>query len=570
MSFSLAFALMCGSCWAVAQADPSYIVNRKFTGYELREFLKKSPVTHLYFESCTVTKTPGEFTETGFDNMTLLVPSNIQSLQFALSSFHDVELTIEDHHTSVAFERCTTTNFHLKPGAFTDLISTNVTSFQIDGNSGRTDTLSIIVSRSNIDRLFVADAVIEAFSMEQSVCRNITLSNISFSRYLWDKRTSFYPEEKYPFFGQVSVDSVTMTEMKRYMLWGNRSIFLNYSFNGLVLIDNQIGTLSLSNCRFTEKEEAVVPLYHNSIDDLLVAHSRFGTIDLFSTEIKKNLIFENSTVRGLNLFLCELPHANVSGLQFNVLSGHKLYVFDPLNIQTFSSVLPNNMGSDSLLTVKRSYEDVVDTVWFKHVIPYKAVTNDAIENNYLFSELINCYNKLYKVYKERGDLQSANECYAEMKDLATKQLHVQYSGDPSLKRFFRWQLANIVRIYTNHGTDPALAIVISFWVVVVFAVFYFFFPSDWDTSSKAKLIEDYSIFIQKNDKGYFFPFLKLARGFLLSFMNALTLSLNAYTTLGFGNIPTHGIARYACVLEGFIGWFMLSIFTVALINQVLF
>ena len=51
-------------------------------------------------------------------------------------------------------------------------------------------------------------------------------------------------------------------------------------------------------------------------------------------------------------------------------------------------------------------------------------------------------------------------------------------------------------------------------------------------------------------------------GVVLSFVNALTLSLNAYTTLGFGNIPTHGLARYACVVQGFIGWFMLSIFTV--------
>jgi hypothetical protein len=54
------------------------------------------------------------------------------------------------------------------------------------------------------------------------------------------------------------------------------------------------------------------------------------------------------------------------------------------------------------------------------------------------------------------------------------------------------------------------------------------------------------------------------------FINAATLSLNAFTTLGFGNIPTHGMAKYVCVIQGFIRWFLLSIFTVALINQTKF
>jgi hypothetical protein len=53
-------------------------------------------------------------------------------------------------------------------------------------------------------------------------------------------------------------------------------------------------------------------------------------------------------------------------------------------------------------------------------------------------------------------------------------------------------------------------------------------------------------------------------------LNAITLSLNSFVTLGFGNIPTKGAARYVCIFQGFLGWFLLSIFTVALINQVLF
>jgi len=126
-----------------------------------------------------------------------------------------------------------------------------------------------------------------------------------------------------------------------------------------------------------------------------------------------------------------------------------------------------------------------------------------------------------------------------------------------------------MKFYTNHGTDPSLAILISFYIILIFAVFYFFFPSEWDTTSKGKLISNFKDFTQKNEKGYFKPFFAMIGGFIVSLINAITLSLNSFVTLGFGTIPTKGLARYVCIIQGFIGWFLLSIFTVALINQVL-
>jgi Ion channel len=52
-------------------------------------------------------------------------------------------------------------------------------------------------------------------------------------------------------------------------------------------------------------------------------------------------------------------------------------------------------------------------------------------------------------------------------------------------------------------------------------------------------------------------------------LEAISLSLNVFSTLGFGNLPTLGISRYLAIIEGFIGWFLLSIFSVALISQVI-
>ncbi|WP_421763961.1 ion channel [Ekhidna sp.] len=52
-------------------------------------------------------------------------------------------------------------------------------------------------------------------------------------------------------------------------------------------------------------------------------------------------------------------------------------------------------------------------------------------------------------------------------------------------------------------------------------------------------------------------------------LNAIMLSINTFTTLGFGEIPIKGLPRYLAIVQGFIGWFMLTIFSVSLISQLL-
>lgn len=56
---------------------------------------------------------------------------------------------------------------------------------------------------------------------------------------------------------------------------------------------------------------------------------------------------------------------------------------------------------------------------------------------------------------------------------------------------------------------------------------------------------------------------------LLRLINALALSLNTFSTLGFGRIPVHGGLKYVTILEGFAGWFLLSIFTTTIVNQLI-
>ncbi|MBX2964152.1 MAG: hypothetical protein KF687_16695 [Cyclobacteriaceae bacterium] len=184
--------------------------------------------------------------------------------------------------------------------------------------------------------------------------------------------------------------------------------------------------------------------------------------------------------------------------------------------------------------------------------------------------LIGSYRRLYNIFKELGYDEFSNACYITLKDLETVRYQGNYSEYGGFKNWTRWRLNQLLKQYTVYGTDPADAIVGSVYIILLFGLFYFFFPSEWDIKSKKMLLQDFRIFIRKNEHGYIKPFFKLITGFFISLINALTLSLNAFVTLGFGNIPASGLARYVCVVQGLIGWFLLSIFTVALINQILY
>ena len=52
-------------------------------------------------------------------------------------------------------------------------------------------------------------------------------------------------------------------------------------------------------------------------------------------------------------------------------------------------------------------------------------------------------------------------------------------------------------------------------------------------------------------------------------LNSVVLSINAFSTLGFGQIPVRGFTKYVAIIEGFIGWFLLSIFLVSVLSQMI-
>lgn len=196
-------------------------------------------------------------------------------------------------------------------------------------------------------------------------------------------------------------------------------------------------------------------------------------------------------------------------------------------------------------------------------------TYDEIKDEVAFDQLVNSYQFLYSNYRLRGEIYSANSAYVKMKDIILNREKYLNDRDPSFTRYLRYQIGLLLKYYTDHGTNPAKAIKISIYIILLFSVLYVFFPSEWDASSSSRLVDAWSEIRRKNTDNSFRKIIHFLKRLMISWLNALTLSLNAFVTLGFGAVPTTGVARYLCVLQGFVGWFLLSIFTVALINQVL-
>jgi hypothetical protein len=187
-------------------------------------------------------------------------------------------------------------------------------------------------------------------------------------------------------------------------------------------------------------------------------------------------------------------------------------------------------------------------------------------DNQRYKQLLRQLKIFYDYYLEGGDILAANKIYVRIKELETKKLEYERETNNTFDLSIRIWLNKILRFYTAYGTDPARAIVISIYVIVCFGIFYVFFPSSWDVASKSKIVSDLRNLRQVR-KGKARDVRNISINVIIALLNAFTLSLNSFVTLGFGEIPTKGAARYITIVEGFLGWFLLTLFSVALISQ---
>ena len=95
-------------------------------------------------------------------------------------------------------------------------------------------------------------------------------------------------------------------------------------------------------------------------------------------------------------------------------------------------------------------------------------------------------------------------------------------------------------------------------------LFFNFQPEKWEELEERK-----STRIKNNFLIFLISLFFILYVLIVKFFAAFVLSLNSFVVIGYGNLPEKGLAKYLSVFEGIIGWFLLTIFTITLLSQVL-
>jgi hypothetical protein len=334
--------------------------------------------------------------------------------------------------------------------------------------------------------------------------------------------------------------------------------------------------LSANNQLFvsSESDQTVLLLYKNEFYDQyksnIVIEGTYEGLDISSNYIEPDLIIQTGAEKEFvmvdNQIKGDVGFYTLKLAEFI----NEVFWNQFENSEIFLAVLELDWWDAETYGYDSHYVEECELVGGTVYSKYYGRTPTELIDDQSFRTLMRNYYKLYILFKDNGDIYSANQSYVRMRDIESRYLSAQYEMDNSMSTYIRWRLNQIMKFYTNHGTDPARAISVSIWVILGFAFVYVFFPSTWDRQERHKFKSEMISFKYEGIFSVFKIVFRLMKMLFLISINATTLSLNAFVTLGFGRIPTTGMARYLCVIQGFMGWFLLSLFTVALINQVLF
>jgi len=449
--------------------------------------------------------------------------------------------------------------------------------------------------------------------------------------------------------------------------------FSNCIFKSDIIID--IGTIEsfssidviVENSKFyTQKNKTEAEIAVNNIRSVTIKNNHFfgnSFLNLFIDTVNSTL-FTNNNFGDVRL---DFLKATLNASQLCTVEGN---TFNKNVIVTIDSFDPNQIYRwnqwRNKITTNYGYELYVDSLLEKELdtdINFNELyQNDSIFNIYkdkyrfemekAYKYEMRLLGNFYDFYKAQHDSDFANDVYIELKNLETQRYAYLYHKQPSFSNYFTWKINQFLKMFSDYGTKPSKAIIVSIYVIIFFAFVYLVFPNNWETKSKNKLMDRLKLFAKyfRKNEGikeiyeeeqqhktmsfeefrtymneskkeipiyflwlakpiYYFSsynykltsrFLKytdilkgkwvdlspkrrfatsLIMGFwifilivvniFIKFLNALTLSINMFTTLGFGEIPIKGLPRYLAIIQGFIGWFMLTIFSVSLISQLL-
>jgi len=381
--------------------------------------------------------------------------------------------------------------------------------------------------------------------------------------------------------------------------------------------------LQMVHCKFVSHQLDnlfSVDLSNSSIDKLSMFANQMEALNFTEADVEKALLIDSLEIAkyiGIQNF--DFPEANTN-IPWDNLNGQKLALF------------------------QKGLSDLV--------IPYQAKTEVQLSQTLYYNDLVSMYKKFNKLYLDRGDIQSANGSYIEIKHLET--LHQEYiqTVNPSTSNYINLLLNKVLYYFSDYATNPGKSVKRAWQLLLFFTFIYMFTFSEWDGMNYSFYLNQFRMFANyvESDKSIrdiyekkvdpnadlmkeikenylrdrkkvpraivlfgeplhflgrlrlvlvpqlirFFNFQpkkwenldageRVVSGFLISlivitfalyvlivkFINGFVLSVNSFVLIGFGVMPEKGVAMYITILEGIIGWFLLTIFTITLFSQVL-
>ncbi|MCC6723278.1 MAG: hypothetical protein IT258_02120 [Saprospiraceae bacterium] len=298
------------------------------------------------------------------------------------------------------------------------------------------------------------------------------------------------------------------------------------------------GKVTIYKCRFDSQD----PRANFLIGD----NSIFSTIELIRDTFDMVADFNDLSIKEL--------------FQVNYCQFNQQVLMKGVNLPEGNTSLPWSQLAGNKLHQKYSRDS-----FFAGALPYET-RHEAV-----YLDLLKNYSQLLRAYKNNGDSESYNACYTEMKDMVTRKAAFNFRQNANTSTFFTLYLNRFLKIFCDYGTNPVKALIFSMYVILTFGLLYFVFPSDgsalWQPPGW-RLWQKTERQAWANELRNHLTMSKLRRGFV-QLVNAVALSMNAFVTLGYGDMPARGVARYLAVLEGLMGWFLLSIFSASLISQIL-
>jgi len=172
------------------------------------------------------------------------------------------------------------------------------------------------------------------------------------------------------------------------------------------------------------------------------------------------------------------------------------------------------------------------------------------------------YKYYYRQFNLFTDYITSNNSIAE---ILAKDEHQQNEDIKEIKEFlddYKKEGKKIPRILRLFGEPIHFLGKFRYDIIPNLIHFFNFQPKKWKSLSNVEKIWS-AFLIMTISISYLFYVL------IVKFINSSILSLNSFVVIGFGSLPEKGIAMYLSIIEGIIGWFLLTIFTITLLSQVL-